>query len=77
MAFSKLSSNHVFWLLFVYMSMWLYTELHEYMERDSFFHEVDDFIHAGDRFTAADGDALSERIDQLEQRCCETPSEDR
>jgi len=74
MALRKLEKNlsvaHVFWLVFVYMSMWLYTEVHEYIERDDFFNEVDEFIHAGDRFTKEDGDALEERVRELEERCC-------
>jgi hypothetical protein len=70
MAFSKLSSTHVFWLLFFYFTLWAYTEVSEYIERDNFFHEVDDFIHAGDRFTADDGAVLQDQIDELRQQCC-------
>lgn len=48
--------------------MWLYTEVTEYLERDTFYHEVDTFMHQGDRFTADDGRALKARVEALEKQ---------
>ena len=55
-------------MLTVFMSMWVYTEISEYITRDLFTAEVNEFMHKGDRFTNEDGDALSERIDVLEKK---------
>jgi len=72
MAFSdlvnKIKPPHVFMLLFVFWSLWLYTEVTEYVGRAAFATEVKEFMKPGPRFTAEDGAELAERLHALEAR---------
>ena len=45
----KLSTNHVFILLGLFWSMWLYTEVSEFTERSEFTENVETFIGHEDR----------------------------
>ena len=58
---------HVFFLLFLFWSVWLYTEVTEYFERDEFNHEVSDFMNKGDRNTKEMGLSLCQHIRALEE----------
>lgn len=57
----------IMWLLIIFIAMWAYTEISEYIARDLFVEEVNNFMHKGDRFTQREGDALEERIRALEE----------
>jgi thiaminase len=56
-------------LLVLFLCAWLYTEIAEYWERDTFRKEVHDFMNArsGNRFTAEEGAMLKSRIEILEK----------
>lgn len=63
----QIKPKHVFTLLFIFWCAWLYTEIAEKRERDSFYIEVSEFMGDGARFTSDDGKALEARIKKLEQ----------
>ena len=63
----RIESKHVFWLLAMFWSVWLYTEITEYVARDAFAEEVNKFMYQGDRFTKERGDALDARLRRIEE----------
>jgi len=67
---NKLPKGHVV-LLMVFFGMWLYTEIAEYMERDTFQQQVHNFMYKGERFTADQGRAMNKRIAELEAKVLE------
>ena len=54
-------------IIVVFFSLWLYTEITEYYERDQFSYEVKKFMGRGDRYTGTEGHALEARVEALEQ----------
>jgi len=75
MPFRNFSATHVFILLGMFWTMWLYTEITEYFERDVFvenvvsnLESVNSFMMKGGRFTHDDGDLLRASIKALESR---------
>ena len=60
------------WLTLVmvslFMVLWSITEITEYQERDNFNTEVIKFVSKGDRFTQEEGDLLTKRVEDLENR---------
>ena len=62
----RIESKHVLFILLMFWSAWLYTEITEYSQRSKFTHEVSDFMHKGDRFTQLEGDAVERRLDIIE-----------
>ena len=58
--------KHVFLLLFTFWSFWLYTEVTEYLARDTFNSEVKTFMFEGGRNTNDMGKELCERVTHLE-----------
>jgi len=64
---SDVNPAHIFILLFAFWAMWLYTEISEHGQRDAFNSEVKTFMTRGGRFTAEDGAALEQRIENLER----------
>ena len=65
---NKIKTPHVFMLLFIFWSAWLYIEVNEYVGRATFTAEVKEFMKPGPRFTAEDGAELTERLHALEAR---------
>ena len=70
----ELRSNLILFLLALFLTLWSYTEITEYRERENFTTEVYKFVAKGDRYTQAEGDeerearlALEQRVKQLEQ----------
>jgi len=57
-----------FWLVFLFMAFWTYTEVSEYVKREYFTDRVEAFMAAGDRFTKEKGSELENRIKELERR---------
>ena len=55
-------------LVALFLSLWIWTELTEYEERSNFNTEVIEFVSKGDRFTQAEGDALTKRVEKLEKK---------
>lgn len=53
-------------VLVIFFTLWLYTEITEYIERDMFQENVTEFMNKGDRFTGSQGKLLEERIKKLE-----------
>jgi hypothetical protein len=68
LTYNRIKASHVFLLLLGFWVSWLYTEFKEAFERNDFYIEVQEFMHAGDRFTAADGATLRKRIEALERQ---------
>ena len=62
----KVSAGHVFVLLFMFWSFWVYTEITEYVSRDKFAKEVKEFMRKGDRNTLEQGYQLCLRLNHLE-----------
>ena len=65
-------------ILLIFFGLWCYTEVTEYLERDSFKRDVTSFMNVGDRFTRQQAEEiigerktrekeLSDRIDNLEK----------
>lgn len=59
-------TSHILIILIIFWSMWLYTEVSEYIERQTFNTRVEAFMRTGDRFTFEDGQFLKKRIKKLE-----------
>jgi len=59
---------HAVVLLFVFWVMWLLAGHQERERHEAFFSEVNNFIHAGERFTADDGRKLAARVEKLEKQ---------
>ena len=57
----------ILFLLITFISMWSYTEITEYLERDQFIDNVERFMYKGSRFTNEDGLILELRIEALEE----------
>ena len=65
-------------ILLIFFGLWCYTEVAEYIERDSFKRDVTSFMNVGDRFTRQQAEEiigeresrekeLSDRIERLEK----------
>ena len=74
MDINSIKPVHVFVLLALFWMAWLYTEVTEYFERDSFMQatrktmsEFDAFMDRGERFTNEDGVRLEGRIKAIEE----------
>ena len=63
----KIEPKHIFLLLAIFWSAWVWTEITEYIARDTFKHEVDAFMNRGDRFTKERGDELEARVKKIEE----------
>jgi hypothetical protein len=68
LTYNRIKASHVFLLLLGFWTSWVYTEFKEAYARKDFNSQVKEFMHAGDRFTAADGAALRKRIEALEKQ---------
>jgi len=57
---------HTFVLLLTFWSIWIYTEVGEYFDREIFANKVNSFMQKGGRNTALHGYNLCLRISRLE-----------
>ena len=67
---TKVEPHHVLMMLLIFWFAWLWTEWTEYSERADFFHEVDEFMNRGDRFTSEDGRKICERMKEIDGKEC-------
>lgn len=58
-------------LLTLFLSLWLWTEFTEAVDRSHFYEQVSEFIGKGERFTAVDGAKLEARVKKLEEQANE------
>ena len=63
---TKIAPKHVLAFLLMFWAAWLYTEVSEFLSRENFEENVNDFMGAGDRNTRHMGKALCERVAHLE-----------
>ena len=64
---TKIAPKHIFAFLLMFWAAWLYTEISEFISRETFETDVTDFMGAGDRNTKEMGSALCERVAHLER----------